>query len=78
MASVTVFRAVHVALRRHERSVNEGGFAEGAGVTLWVAVPAQRAVFEEGSTRADRFTTCNTPRAEQLLIAPVLHVFSGN
>lgn len=46
MASVTVFRAVNVALGRHEGSVDKGGFAEGARVTLRVAVPAQRAVFK--------------------------------
>jgi len=71
VTSVTVFRAVHVTLGRHEGSVDERCFAEGARVALWVTVPAQRAVFEEWSTCTDRFTTCYTARTEQLLVTPL-------
>ena len=64
MTSVTVFRAVDVALSRHEGPVDERCFAEGAGVALRVAMPAQRPMFEERSACADRFTTCNAAGTE--------------
>ena len=64
MASVTVFRAVHVTLSRHEGAGDEGCFAEGAGKAVRVAMPTQGAVLVYRHTYPYRFPAHHASRTE--------------